>query len=503
MQHNPLSSQMPGIARVNSRPKAGSAACPAPGFRSLIIAALLAVVTAAATANAKPSSHASAGGGALLPIVFVHGQSGSAQQFETQAMRFTSNGYAQALLYAFEYDTSLPTNPRAGLDAFLDAVLAETGASQVYAVGHSRGTTVWTGYLDDPGFNGPDKVAKYVNIDGRTSDTLPGGVPTIGIWGEWNTADSGYNRRGNTNAQIGPDPANNYYFGSKSHTETATSAEAFALMYEFFTGQAPATTDVIPEPPGQVTIAGRAVIFPANIGYPGATVELWRVDPATGHRISDQPRATFPIGASGDFGPVKVNGLKHYELAVLRPPFAAFPETVHHFYFEPFSRSDHFLRLNTSLPGQGLEAFIPNDAGRTNLVITRQREFWGDQGSQSDRLMIDGLNVALPNTSPRAGVNLAVFAYDDGLDGVTDLDKGELFPFNFLTFLTAVDVATQASSDGSGSAAVSDDPRGSGRVSVLNVPNWPSDTHRISVQFRDDDQVVERFTDPALGPRGR
>jgi len=35
------------------------------------------------------------------------------------------------------------------------------------------------------------------------------------------------------------------------------------------------------------------------------------------------------------------------------------------------------------------------------------------------------------------------------------------------------------------------------------VPNWPSDRHRITVQFRDDDQDVERFTDPALGPRGR
>lgn len=64
-------------------------------------------------------------------------------------------------------------------------------------------------------------------------------MPTIGIRGEWNTADSGYNRRGNTNAVIGPDPADNCYFGTKSHTEVATSAEAFAIVYEFFTGRAP------------------------------------------------------------------------------------------------------------------------------------------------------------------------------------------------------------------------------------------------------------------------
>lgn len=469
---------------------------PGIGFRALL--ATLFVALAGFTAGALASSHTN--GGAPLPVVFVHGQSGSAQQFETQAQRFTSNGYPQHLLYAFEYDTSSPLNPLSDLDAFLDMVLAETGAEKVYAIGHSRGTTVWTGYLEDPSFGGADKVAKYVNIDGRTLANLPGGVPTIGIWGEWNTADSGYNRRGNTNAQIGPDPADNFYFATKSHTETTTSAEAFGVMYEFLTGHAPATTDVVPEPPGQVTVAGRAVIFPANVGYPGATVEVWRVDPATGHRIGSRPHATFPIDASGDFGPLKLNGLKHYEMAVVRP---GTPETTHHFYFEPFSRSDHFVRLNTSLPNQGLEAFVPNDAGRTNLVITRQREFWGDQGASSDQLRIDGLNILQANTSPRTGVNLAVFAHDDGLDGATDLDKGELFPFNLLTFLTAVDVAIQASPDASGSVAVSDNPRGSGRVTIVNVPNWPSDIHRITVQFRDDDQQVERFTDPALGPRGR
>ena len=118
---------------------------------------------------------------ALLPIVFVHGQSGSAQQFETQAMRFTSNDYPQELLFAFEYDTDQEDNPLADLDAFLDGVLAETGAREVYAIGHSRGTSVWTSYLEDPAFNGPAKVAKYANIDGRSPAGLPGGVPTIGI----------------------------------------------------------------------------------------------------------------------------------------------------------------------------------------------------------------------------------------------------------------------------------------------------------------------------------
>jgi hypothetical protein len=452
------------------------------------LVALLALVGASVPATSAPEGQARGGPGELLPIVFVHGQSGSAQQFETQAMRFTSNGYPQELLYAFEYDTTQAANPLGDLDAFVDDVLAETGADQVYAIGHSRGTSVWTSYLSgEGGIDGSDKVAKYVNIDGRSPAELPGGVPTIGIWGEWNTAGSGFNRRGDTDAQIGPDPAANFHFGDKSHTEVATSAEAFAVMYEFLTGQSPQTTDVVPEPPGQVTVAGRAVLFPENVGVDGATVEVWRVDSRTGHRIGDRPRAAFPIDASGEFGPVRVNGRWHLEFAIVRPD-----ASTHHLYTEPFLRSDHFLRLNTSPPGGPLDAITPDSDVTTNVVVTRMREFWGDQGEASDRLIVDGTDVLTLATSPRSGVNLAVFLHDDGLDGVTDVGKGELFPFNLLTFLTAVDAAIPASPDGSGTVRVVEMPRG-GNATVLNVPNWPSSTDPVTVQFRDTDQEVQRF----------
>jgi len=46
-------------------------------------------------------------------------------------MRFTSNGYPESRLFAFEYDTSLPTQPLAALDAFIDHVFAQTGADKV------------------------------------------------------------------------------------------------------------------------------------------------------------------------------------------------------------------------------------------------------------------------------------------------------------------------------------------------------------------------------------
>lgn len=141
--------------------------------------------------------------------------------------------------------------------------------------------------------------------------------------------------------------------------------------------------------------------------------------------------------------------------------------------------------MNTSLPDGPLDLITPDSDETTNLVILRMKEWWGDQGSNNDRLLIDGQDVVLPNTSPRSGVNLVAFVHDDGLDGVTDLGKGELFPFNLLTFLTAVDVSIPASADASGSVSVTEDPRGGGDNAVLNVPNWPSSTHAVSVQFRD------------------
>ena len=428
----------------------------------------------------------------VMPVVFVHGQSGSAQQFETQAMRFTSNGYPQDMLFAFEYDTSKSEIPIGDLDAFVDAVLEQTGASHVYAVGHSRGTSVWTTYLDDPEFSAQEKVAKYVNVDGRSPEELPGGVPTIGIWGEWNTANSGYNRNeNNSNSQIGPDAANNFYFGGKSHTEVATSAEAFAVMYEFLTGVVPTSTEVSAVSTDTVKVAGRALLFPENLGYNGSTVQVWEVEQTTGQRLNETPVASFEVDASGDFGPVEIQAGGHYEFALLRPPTQSHPQSsVHHFFAAAYQHDNYFLRLLSSYPGESISAFIPTADDATGLLAMRQKEFWGDQGASSDQLFINGLNVLSAEISPReaiqgSGVNIAVFAFDDESDKITDLDKGELSPFNQLTFLTACDVFVPAVAGGTGSIEVVLVSRGE-EQSTINVPNRPSTDHRNTVLFRDD-----------------
>ena len=84
------------------------------------------------------------------PLIFVHGGAGSASQFESQAMRLTSNGYPQKLLFALEYDSSFRIDTvdavHNRLDQLISQVQAQTGAPQVDVMGHSLGTYVLNGY---------------------------------------------------------------------------------------------------------------------------------------------------------------------------------------------------------------------------------------------------------------------------------------------------------------------------------------------------------------------
>lgn len=422
-----------------------------------------------------------------LPIVFVHGNSGSAQQFETQFQRLASNGYPDELLFAYEYDSSVADNTVAvaGLEPFIDDVLASTGARQVLLAAHSRGTTVSHTYLADPAHAA--EVAKYVNLDGRGADAPPGGVPTLAAWGEW---------------QSPPDPirgvvgviggAKNVYNRQLAHTETATSAKTFADIYRFWFGRPPHTTGVVPE--RDIRVSGRVVLFPANVGYAGATLDVWELT-ATGHRRRHLTDAS--IDATGTFGPWKVRRHTAYEFAVTRED-----GSVHHFYQPPFTRDDHFLRLNTGRPGQGLELLTKHDPRHVNLTVVRSREMWGDQPG-NDVLTVDGLHVLTPAVAPRTspggpngntGEVNALFLTDVGdrtatgyaeADQRTDLGKGQLFPFDNLTFLSAADVFVPAQPRGKGTVVLVMDPRGDGSPDVVATPDWPSSDHRITVTFPD------------------
>ena len=453
-------------------------------FIALALALALVVPTAAYAGNNAPFNPEPPPG--VGPIIFVHGGAGSAQQFDSQAMRFASNGWPVDLLFAFEYDSTFATQSFpaviARLNVFVDGVLAQTGADQVYLMGHSLGTFVSQVYLSVPFYAA--KVAKYVNIDGGTASALPGGVPTLAIWAEL----AGSGAVNPPRAIVG---ATNVLLPGQFHVQSATSAEAFAAMFEFFTGEPPATTDILPVPPGQVEIAGRAVFFPANMGVGDATVEIWEVDDTTGARKYDEPVATCSLSGTGYYdgvwGPVKVNGLKHYEMVLLREGFRP-----HHFYFEPFMRSDYFVRLLTSPPG-GIGEYMDRSDYHSNLVITRQND-WRDE----DVLEINGVSV-LPAIGGIAKNLIGLFVYDKDADGVSDLTQ-PIPLYHAITFMSGVDLYMPAAEPPDGTISIVVTPRwGGGKTQVINIPNWASSEHAMSVIVNDYVQDIDSW--PEYVPR--
>jgi pimeloyl-ACP methyl ester carboxylesterase len=455
-------------------------------FIALLIALAVAIPSVAYAEKGPPFTPEPPPG--VRPIVFIHGAAGSALQFHSQYLRFATNGWPVSHLFAFEWTGAFPSPETSAertirLDAFIDSVLDDTGADQVYLLGHSAGTAVSFAYLADSARAA--KVAKYVNLDGATASAPPGGVPTLAIWAE--LAAPGV-----------PNPpreiigATNVVIVGQYHVGLVSCAETFAWIYEFFTGEPPATTDILPEPPGQVEIAGRAVFFPENTGVGDATLEIWEVDGDTGFRVYDEPTATCTLSGNwyydGAWGPVKVNGLKHYEIVLLREGYRA-----HHFYFEPFMRSNYFIRLMTSAPG-GIGELLDTSDNHTNLTITRDKRFLSDPTSDNDILEINGVNV-LEALYPLDIRVVAMFVYDWHADGVSDLTQ----PIPFLHAIhnfSGIDLYMPAADPPDGTISIVLTPGdGDGKTQVVNVPNWASSGHAISIRFNDYVQEIDSWTE--------
>ncbi|MBG6066177.1 alpha/beta hydrolase [Micromonospora ureilytica] len=425
-------------------------------------------LAASLSAVAVPRAAEAATTPTYRPVIFVHGSAGSAAQFETQAKRLASNGYPIDIIEAHEYDspnvaTILP-QVYAGLDARISRLLAATGADRVDLLAHSLGTFVSQAYLTSSTERAA-RVAHYVNLDGRTATSPPGGVPTLAIWGEGDPA----------RAVVG---ATNVHLPDQSHTQTVSSAESFTEIFGFLRGRAPHTTRIVPQLFGATRVSGRAVLFPSNVGVTGATLEVYPVNPLTGGRLSHRPAHRLPLGGDGSFGPLPVLATARYEFAIVRPGAA-----THHFYFQPFLRSDSFLRLATSEPGEGLSGLVETSDRHTALTIQRQKEWWGDQGDAGDHLWINGRDVLNAANTPRVKRTIGIFAFDDGSDGVTDL-TAPLPEFFGQTFITGMDVFIPATPAHLGLARITVGQRGGG-YQVINVPNWKSSTDRVTVSVDD------------------
>src|ERR687887_49797 len=75
------------------------------------------------------------------PVLFVHGVEGTGAQWESQALRFTSNGYPHGWIDEVDYDSTRAVGDRSQVAAQIDAKIAalkrRTGAKKVDLVAHS------------------------------------------------------------------------------------------------------------------------------------------------------------------------------------------------------------------------------------------------------------------------------------------------------------------------------------------------------------------------------
>jgi pimeloyl-ACP methyl ester carboxylesterase len=387
-----------------------------------------------------------------LPIVFVHGFAGSAQQYESQAMRFIANGYSPDRIYALDHDGEgadfeLYANQ---VDALVDQALKDHNVEKVYLVGHSRGTIVSTSYLLDA--TRAAKVAKYIALDGNPCWLTLSDVSCL-------------------------DPSQSSLPG-QAHVEVATSAESFKAQYEFLIGKPPTVVDLVAQK-APIEISGRAVNFPANTGRAGAKLEIWTLDSATGNRVGTTPLASIMIPESGDFGPVVVEPTKHYELVLIGTD-----GSNHHFYPQPFLRCDKLVRLLSGPSDSPSRMNTNRGPDHVAAVAMRMREW-----QQTDVLEIkttrpSGEQPVVNGIGSTVADAIAVFLHDDTITPKMS-SRAEL-PAVTGPFQTGVDVYMPAATPTDGTVTFTNFPRGDmTRPQVIRTPNWASDKHLITVMFSD------------------
>ena len=386
------------------------------------------------------------------PIVFVHGNGDSASIWQSTLWRFESNGWSRERLHAIDvpYPTSrdVDANPQPGrtssaehmafLKAEVEKVLKATGARQVVLMANSRGGYAVRNYIQNGG------GAAVV------SHAILGGTPNHGVWHampgmpegsefagagpflkmlnapknpdgdevtgpvRWLTIRSSDNdkyaqpdglwlgKRGTPTGVSHDGPqlkgATNVVLPRVDHRETAFSAAAFDAAHRFILGDEPDTLEIKPDRRivlnGKITGMGLSSTDPAsgnfsnNLPLPGARVEVYAIDPATGERRGAAVH-TKVVDATGMWGPFTAEPATHYEFVLSAPGYA-----TTHIYRSPFPRGSNIVHMKPErIPAA-------DQAGPSLVIMSRPR---GYLDPDRDRMAFDG-RTPPPGAVPGAGV---------------------------------------------------------------------------------------------------
>ena len=385
------------------------------------------------------------------PIVFVHGNGDTAALWQTTLWRFESNGWPRDRLHAIDVpyplsrdDDSKPQPGRtsaaenmAFLKGEVDKVLQATGASTVVLMGNSRGGNAIRSYILNgggvrtvshailggtpnhgvqavPGLNegsefaGTGTFLRSLNAPkNAASDEVTGPVKWLTIRSDNNDKYAQpdglwIGRKGQPTyvTYAGPElkGATNVVIPRIDHRETAYSPAAFAAAYQFITGSAPATTSAAPEStPGlSGKVAGLGISstdpksgnFSNNLPLPGAQLEIYATDPATGERRGSAVYSKT-VDADGRWGPFAAQPGTPYEFVVSAPGYA-----TTHIYRSAFARSSSIVNLKPERIA---------DADREAAAIVTMTRPRGYLDPERDRMSFDG-QTPPPGALPGAGV---------------------------------------------------------------------------------------------------
>ncbi|HEU5142918.1 MAG TPA: alpha/beta fold hydrolase [Solirubrobacterales bacterium] len=112
-----------------------------------------------------------AGSLAVDPILFVHGWSGSASNWNTMISRFEKDGYPKSHLRAYSYNTSQSNKTTAEtiVKSEVEKLKSSTGAAKVDIVAHSMGSLNTRWYIKFVG--GETTVDEWVSLGGPNHGT--------------------------------------------------------------------------------------------------------------------------------------------------------------------------------------------------------------------------------------------------------------------------------------------------------------------------------------------
>lgn len=392
-----------------------------------------------------------------LPIVMCHGFLASGDTYAKQAQRFLQNNYCGVSVYVFDWNSLGGGSNVEALDAFIESVLARTGASQVELAGHSAGGGLGYDYLADA--TRAAKVAHYVHL-GSSPQTAPAGpngeVPTLNIWSPYDAIVAGADIPGAQNVQL----------AGKDHYEVATSPETFEAMFQFFRGTAAASSVIISD--NVRAVGGKVLTLGENEPLVGATVHVFEVDGATGLRIANEPLITYTTNEYGQWGCFNAEEGAFYEFEVT--PVEPSGRKLH-YYREPFLTSDNIVYLRAMPPASSLAgillASLPADDEQAVVIA-----FASSQAviTGRDELFANNVELSTPEFASADNTSIAFFLYDNG-NGQTDANAVGLF--GSLSFLSGVDVFFPTAS----SEAIT--LRFNQRT--LNVRNWPSESEGLTI----------------------